>query len=192
MEVKMDELSRAGIASYVAEGGVRCPFCHEDDIEGGFVETDMGTAEQKMCCNNCGSRWIDEYELTGIRNAVNGREGQEQEDDLKDEGDIGGPCIYCKTPHDDMEPGPCPPRTSGVEKEKQIFITMEKGLIRNIEVSEDLLGARATVIDLDDPEDLGENPDKCNGRPAYIVEWEKLDVAGEYKIEITSEEKEEA
>jgi hypothetical protein len=51
---------------YVTDGGVRCPYCDSGDIEGGYIETDMGVAEQKIWCNQCGKRWWDYYNLSSI------------------------------------------------------------------------------------------------------------------------------
>lgn len=54
--------------SYLKCGGIRClnPECNSDDIEGGFIETDQGTASQKITCNNCGWTWRDVYTLTSV------------------------------------------------------------------------------------------------------------------------------
>jgi hypothetical protein len=68
-------------------------------------------------------------------------------------------------------------------KEKHVYITMEGGLIQNIEVTEDLKGVTATVVDFDQED---ETPDLCNGTPCYVAEWENVPVAREedYKIEL--------
>jgi ribosomal protein S27E len=55
---------------YVESKGVRCPYCKSEDIEGGFVETNAGTAQQNIRCNNCGEEWTDSYTLNGVENFV--------------------------------------------------------------------------------------------------------------------------
>lgn len=50
---------------YVQIGGVRCPFCADDDIEGKSLNVDQGGASQKIGCNACGKIWWDLYTLTG-------------------------------------------------------------------------------------------------------------------------------
>lgn len=49
---------------YVDEPG-RCPHCRGDNIEGGFVNIDNGTASQPISCNDCDATWVDTYTLTG-------------------------------------------------------------------------------------------------------------------------------
>ena len=53
--------------NYVARGGVYCPYCESDEIEGsGAVNTDIGVVWQKMQCLKCKKRWEDKYDLVGI------------------------------------------------------------------------------------------------------------------------------
>jgi hypothetical protein len=54
------------ITPYIEHGGVSCPFCKSEDIEGGSVETDQGGAFQPVACNACGAEWNDVYELTTV------------------------------------------------------------------------------------------------------------------------------
>ncbi|MFQ5491992.1 MAG: hypothetical protein ACE5GE_14845 [Phycisphaerae bacterium] len=51
---------------YLKGGGVRCPFCDGDQIEGGPVEIDEGQAIQPVGCLNCDRRWNDVYTLHDI------------------------------------------------------------------------------------------------------------------------------
>ena len=51
---------------YVEKGGLRCPYCNREDIEGDCkVSTDVGMAWQDMSCIDCNAEWRDEYSLTG-------------------------------------------------------------------------------------------------------------------------------
>ena len=54
---------------YVAEGGVNCPVCGSDQVEGDSFDADQGNAWQNVRCHDCGESWTDEYRLTGITEA---------------------------------------------------------------------------------------------------------------------------
>lgn len=54
---------------YVMHGGTRCPFCDSENIEGGPVEVDAGTATQEMLCLSCAKAWNDQYKLVGYEEA---------------------------------------------------------------------------------------------------------------------------
>ena len=58
--------ARGARRKYLEAGGVRCPFCDSEDIEGGFVETDVGGASQRVHCLVCGARWQDSYMLVDV------------------------------------------------------------------------------------------------------------------------------
>jgi hypothetical protein len=51
---------------YIKSGGAKCPFCGNDDIEGGPIQTDEGCALQKIECHVCGEFWNDIYSLIDI------------------------------------------------------------------------------------------------------------------------------
>ena len=51
---------------YVAEGGIKCPVCGDDRIEGSHIEIDAGGAWQEMTCTHCGEEWQDIYRLVDI------------------------------------------------------------------------------------------------------------------------------
>ncbi|HOX42935.1 MAG TPA: hypothetical protein PK668_05035 [Myxococcota bacterium] len=51
---------------YLASGGVFCPHCHADDIEGGPVEISAGEATQEVTCLKCEAVWQDVYTLTDV------------------------------------------------------------------------------------------------------------------------------
>ncbi len=53
---------------YISKGGVGCLFCGAHDMEGGFVQTDTGSAWQKVGCNECGAGWTDIYKLADVDN----------------------------------------------------------------------------------------------------------------------------
>lgn len=48
---------------YIADGGVACPFCGCEDLEGNQVEIDANVAWQKVACALCEEEWIDYYNL---------------------------------------------------------------------------------------------------------------------------------
>jgi formate dehydrogenase maturation protein FdhE len=52
--------------AYVNEGGMRCPVCGSEEIEGGFVTTGGGEASQGMRCLRCDTRWTDIYRLDHV------------------------------------------------------------------------------------------------------------------------------
>jgi hypothetical protein len=51
---------------YLADGGVRCPFCRSENISGGFVEVDGGSAYQEIGCIDCDKAWVDIYDLVDV------------------------------------------------------------------------------------------------------------------------------
>ena len=57
---------------YIKGGGLVCPFCGFESLEGGFVEVDAGKAFQTVRCGNCHNKWEDVYELVDM---IEGREG---------------------------------------------------------------------------------------------------------------------
>jgi transcription elongation factor Elf1 len=59
-------LTREQIAAYIATGGTKCPFCGSEDIEGGSVQVDAGSAWQHVDCKGCGEAWDDVYTLAWI------------------------------------------------------------------------------------------------------------------------------
>lgn len=52
-------------AGYVRAGGLKCPFCGSEEIEGGAWNADAGYATQEMSCNDCDEDWLDQYQLAG-------------------------------------------------------------------------------------------------------------------------------
>ena len=59
-------LTAADARAYVAGGGIRCPYCRDDDISGGPVEVEAGGAWQEVTCSGCGAAWRDVYTLAGL------------------------------------------------------------------------------------------------------------------------------
>lgn len=59
-------LNQREVRAYVNGGGVRCPYCQSDQIEGREVNFDLGTAYQEAGCNACGAEWEDAYDLNRI------------------------------------------------------------------------------------------------------------------------------
>uniref|UniRef100_A0A6M3M5T5 Uncharacterized protein n=1 Tax=viral metagenome TaxID=1070528 RepID=A0A6M3M5T5_9ZZZZ len=51
---------------YVNSGGTSCPYCGSQEIQGGFIEVDAGSAWQSIDCLECGKGWKDIYRLVDI------------------------------------------------------------------------------------------------------------------------------
>jgi len=52
---------------YLFKGGVFCPWCRSDQIEGGDIDINRGIASQKMDCLECDKAWTDVYKLVEVR-----------------------------------------------------------------------------------------------------------------------------
>lgn len=52
--------------TYLRLGGTHCPFCESQEISGGEVNIDAGTATQEVGCDNCNQEWKDLYRLEGF------------------------------------------------------------------------------------------------------------------------------
>ena len=50
---------------YLEHSGLRCPFCHSDNIESGPLECDQDPYSD-IKCNACGKEWTDLYKLVDI------------------------------------------------------------------------------------------------------------------------------
>lgn len=63
------KLAEEQVCDYFGSGGVRCPQCKSEDIEGQHIEIDESTATQTVDCLNptCGLRWTDSYRLDSFR-----------------------------------------------------------------------------------------------------------------------------
>jgi len=48
---------------HVKEGGIHCPFCYTDQIEGGDFNVEPGYVTQDMACLECEAEWRDVYRL---------------------------------------------------------------------------------------------------------------------------------
>ena len=66
---------------YRDKGGVRCPACLSEELDGGPVHVDAGIAWQTILCQFCGANWSDTYTLTGYTNFESGS-GNEKGDQL--------------------------------------------------------------------------------------------------------------
>ena len=64
---------------YVSHGGIHCPRCNENSIEGDSVEIDGPIAWQNVNCTACGLEWTDHYKLTGINNVFDSEINEEFE-----------------------------------------------------------------------------------------------------------------
>lgn len=55
---------------YVALGGVRCPHCGSDNLNGGSFDVSAGAVYQNIDCGDCWAEWTDEYTLTRYSDLV--------------------------------------------------------------------------------------------------------------------------
>jgi hypothetical protein len=51
---------------YLAGGGVSCPFCGSQELDGKYYDLDWGRAYQKVTCQGCGRSWHDGYTLDSV------------------------------------------------------------------------------------------------------------------------------
>ena len=58
---------RKAAAKYLKNGGIVCPNCGSEDIEGDSVDIDVQHATQPLHCLVCEEEWDDLYTLTGVR-----------------------------------------------------------------------------------------------------------------------------
>ena len=65
----MPTLSDEQMQQYLSLGGVRCPHCGSQDLEGQSVEINQGEAVQEVGCDSCGACWYDIYVLARIEAA---------------------------------------------------------------------------------------------------------------------------
>jgi len=54
------------VKPYIERGGVACPFCESNNIEGRQFDVQAGTAWQPMRCTDCNGEWNDVYRLDAI------------------------------------------------------------------------------------------------------------------------------
>ena len=62
----MPKLSDEQKQHYLWIGGVRCPYCESEAIQGESVEINVGEAAQEVNCNACGGQWFDIYALVRV------------------------------------------------------------------------------------------------------------------------------
>ena len=53
-------------ADYIQSGGVCCPYCGSDQIEGDSYDHQEGCVTQEICCLSCDKSWTDVHSLTHI------------------------------------------------------------------------------------------------------------------------------
>jgi ribosomal protein S27E len=64
------KLTKKQKQAYLKAGGVKCPYCGTDDIQGGFIETIWESAHQEVKCLACDKQWMDVYTLSEINEEV--------------------------------------------------------------------------------------------------------------------------
>jgi len=62
----MAKLTDEQRAAYIKNGGLRCPFCSSENIDGIENNFDSGFMSQVVICTNCNESWSDVYKLVGI------------------------------------------------------------------------------------------------------------------------------
>ena len=63
----MKELTAEQKDQYLAKGGVECPACGSNDIEGHSVTINEARAFQTVHCHVCDAEWMDTYALTSVQ-----------------------------------------------------------------------------------------------------------------------------
>lgn len=58
--------SKEQVEKYLKGGGVSCPVCGSENIEGGDKEMDLDGVSQIITCQSCGKQWTDFYTLTDV------------------------------------------------------------------------------------------------------------------------------
>lgn len=66
----MKALLNALFRDYIRRGGVRCPFCGHEDIQGDSVNIEAGEAWQEVWCGRCERVWHDVYRLALVVHAT--------------------------------------------------------------------------------------------------------------------------
>lgn len=51
---------------YLKNSGLRCPFCHTDNVDGGPIDVDFDIISIRVKCHACGKEWQDIYKLVDI------------------------------------------------------------------------------------------------------------------------------
>jgi DNA-directed RNA polymerase subunit RPC12/RpoP len=51
---------------YIESGGVKCPYCRSENIEGGSRNMDGNWISFEVTCLECKRDWEDIYTLTGV------------------------------------------------------------------------------------------------------------------------------
>jgi len=60
------KLTKEQKKEYIKNGGLRCPFCRSENIDGIENNFDAGYLSQVVICNECHESWSDIYSLTDI------------------------------------------------------------------------------------------------------------------------------
>ena len=50
---------------YAEAGGIICPYCKSNSIEGGKAEFEGDTVYANVTCLDCEKEWTDQFTLTG-------------------------------------------------------------------------------------------------------------------------------
>jgi hypothetical protein len=122
---------------YLRNGGISCPYCGSEQLDGSSWESTDGVVHRKVSCT-CGHSWFDNYVLSSVshdegKGYTDITEGQAHE---LDPGQI---CIISGLPTDcydnGIRYGKYPAELS--EREIQIEVAREMELIREIDEDDD-------------------------------------------------------
>ena len=62
----VERLNEQREKDYMARGGLYCPFCNSDNIDGGHFQADNLEAWRTVVCGDCGEEWTELFDLVGI------------------------------------------------------------------------------------------------------------------------------
>ena len=57
---------KCSLVEYTLKNGQLCPYCLDQNVEGGPVTIDNCKAYQSITCQDCEATWMDIYELTHL------------------------------------------------------------------------------------------------------------------------------
>ncbi len=72
----MKKSDKEKVTDYLKSGGVTCPHCGSEGIEGSSFDFESpNSLSQEIGCLDCGKEWRDFYTLTSVKLNPNSKEG---------------------------------------------------------------------------------------------------------------------
>jgi hypothetical protein len=68
------ELSPEQKAAYVSGGGLKCPVCQSNNLDGGDTDLDGPVIRADSTCLDCKAVWVDVYTLSDIEKVSSNEE----------------------------------------------------------------------------------------------------------------------